>query len=267
MKRPNNLATPALTPGRSQRQHDGRIYSNAPHRLCELASRQARSVAKLLGAPCSFGFRSGFRGLPHRRRVAFTCHLGNPASGTKIGRLLAGPIWERDMRPAVLSKPRCALAVALLVPAGCATPAQHQVGYTGATIRQAVADGRACAASVYAKYPSLYTPDLSTGELPMAQMTDDTRPTPDEARLLAARRNDILPCRKRALDKIATARSDITSILARSWASDDQITALLIERKVTWAGAAREEQKVTAETRARLLAADREWTARMNAEK
>lgn len=156
-------------------------------------------------------------------------------------------------------------ALALLVLAGCATRAQ-QVQFTATTIRQAVADGKACAASVYARYPSLYAPNLSTGKLPIAQLTDETLPTPDKARLIAARNRDILGCRKQVLDEIAPVRSDITSILAASWASDDRITTLLVKRKITWAEAARREQKVTATTRARLLAADHERTARMNTE-
>jgi hypothetical protein len=97
-------------------------------------------------------------------------------------------------------------------------------------------------------------------------MTDATFPTPDEVRLLAELHDDIIPCRKQALMTLALVRPDIAATLADEWTAGDQIAVLLIDRKMTWAEAAQESQKVLAQGRDKIIAANREWGAEMNAE-
>jgi hypothetical protein len=57
------------------------------------------------------------------------------------------------------------LFVVLLMMAGCATLPQQRGQYIRPTLAQAEANSVACFVSVFAKYPSLYKPDSTTGAL------------------------------------------------------------------------------------------------------
>lgn len=172
------------------------------------------------------------------------------------------------MKYLALSRRLAGALLLLVLPlmAGCATLQQQQGQYIRATLQQGVADSKACVSAVYAKYPSLYMLDLTTGEPSMAQLTDETRPTPEQARLESARYDDLRPCRERFRSTFATVRPDLVPILDDQWAADEQLVALVVERKITWAEDARRIQQLQAAMRSQIAAANRELRAEINAE-
>jgi len=157
------------------------------------------------------------------------------------------------------------LFLVLPILVGCATLPQQRGQSIGLTLQQAGADLKACGSAAYAKYPSLYVPNLTTGAPSMAQLTDETRPTPEQARLFAARWDDLRECNQQWRNAIASVRPDVVAILENQQAAADQLAALVIERKVTWAESARNSQQIQAATRSQLAATDREWRAEINA--
>ena len=90
-----------------------------------------------------------------------------------------------------LRRARTLLLLVLPMMAGGATLPQHQGQSIGPTIQQASADATACIAATKAKYPSLHR---MAGMPSMAQLTDETRPTPEQARLSAVRHDIFDQC-------------------------------------------------------------------------
>ena len=148
---------------------------------------------------------------------------------------------------------RRVLFSALLLLAGCATTAQRQVQVTAQTIQQATAAMKACVQAVQNKpeYASLlpHTPDFATGQFTMAQLTDENQPTSDDARLLAAKHDELIPCRNQFITAISKVRPDAVPIMTAWWISNDQVLVRLIERKMTWAEAFREQQAVAVQAK------------------
>ena len=145
--------------------------------------------------------------------------------------------------------------------ARCTTNPQQQGQYIRPTLQQIAADNRACVSTAYAKYPTIYASDLNTGASSIAQLADESRPTLEQALLYAARHDDILACRHQFREAIASAWPDIVPILDNEWAAADQVNALVIERKISWAESARRMGKIAAQGRSQLAAAKRELRA------
>jgi hypothetical protein len=141
---------------------------------------------------------------------------------------------------------------------------------TTVTIRQAQTDLKSCLQAVANKpeYAPLlpHTPDLATGEPSMAQLTDETVPTPDDARLFVARHDEMAPCRRQLLTTLSAVRPDAVPTLANAMTASDQVLVQLVERKITWAEGMRQHQQIMAQARDKLAAADREWFGEMRVE-
>ena len=97
---------------------------------------------------------------------------------------------------------------------------------------------RACRSAVINKpeYAQLLTqtPDFNAGQMTMAVLTDKQLPTPTEAKLLAARYDDANPCRTRMLSALSMTRSDLVPLVTGMFTKNMEVTALLVERKITW---------------------------------
>lgn len=164
-----------------------------------------------------------------------------------------------------------AAAVFLVVGlAGCATAAQREVQQAGTVTREALAQFKGCMAAVWAKpdYASLlpHSPAPGAGQPTMAQLTDETVPTVEEAHLLAARFDDDGPCKKSLLASLSTARPDLVPILANAYSKGAEIIAQLVERKITWAASMRQAAANESDVRTQIAAADQQWLAGLRAE-
>lgn len=153
--------------------------------------------------------------------------------------------------------------------AGCATAAQRQAQQSGAAFREAAAENKACVAAHRARpeYGALlpHQPDLDTGQYTMAQLTDETRPTPMEAKSLASGYDEITICRTHFLNSLSSSRPDIVPILAATYTKGAETTVLLVQRKITWGEASRRGQERLSDLRQKLATADRQWIADLNA--
>jgi hypothetical protein len=159
--------------------------------------------------------------------------------------------------------------LAALIVGGCATAAQRQAQQAGVATREAAAQSKACIAAVIAKpeYAPLaaHTPDPTTGQLTMAQLTDESLISPAQAKLFGARHDDLNPCKAHLLNSLSTARPDIVPILASEYAKGTALAVQLVERKITWGEWGRQGQAISSDTRQQLAAADRQWSAELKA--
>lgn len=160
--------------------------------------------------------------------------------------------------------------VVALASAGCATAAQQKAQQIQAVSQLASAEFKQCVYRVRDKpeYALLipHSVDLSTGQPTMQQLIDETVPTAEEAKLLIARHDDALPCRKRFVDQLSTTVPAFADIMLMEMANADAIAALLVQRKITWAEATRQEQKLAGDARSKLLSAGREIDIQLGAE-
>jgi hypothetical protein len=162
----------------------------------------------------------------------------------------------------------CVVLLALAV-VGCGTAAQRQAQQSGAATREAIAQFKACSRAVRDKpeYASLlvHSSDLETGQPSMAQLTDETIPSEQDARLFAERFDEAGPCRGHLLTAISAARPDLVPVLADGMTQGSAIAVLVVEQKITWAEAARRTQALSSALRQNIAAADRQWIGDLNA--
>jgi len=165
---------------------------------------------------------------------------------------------------------RLTCVVTLFLLAACATAAQRQAQQASTMTREAATQLKSCISAVVDKpeYAALlpHTPDLDSGQHTMAQLTNETVPSVQDARLFAARFDEVNPCRKRFLSALAAVRPDLVPILADGYAKGDAVAALLVERKITWAESAKRAEENTNSLRKQLAAADQQWIAELKAE-
>jgi hypothetical protein len=155
---------------------------------------------------------------------------------------------------------RSSVALIALILAGCGKSAPP-----GAAILDAWAQFRACVTSVIDKpeYDALrvHILDLDTMQPARAELADETIPSAQDARLFAARFDAVNPCREDFLRAVATPRPDLVPVLADEFKAAGAISELVVERRVTWAEAARRAQVLSSDARQKVAAADLEWTA------
>ena len=152
------------------------------------------------------------------------------------------------------------LSAILLV--SCATAAQRQVQQSETVFEAVAADFKACVQTVWSqpKYAllRLYSPDLNTGEYPMSLLTDEQLPTPEEAQLFAARHDEGAHCRSALMQGVAVARPDLMPAFVNLMNKGTHIAIQVVERKITWAEAARGVGAATAELQQTVAAADQQ---------
>jgi len=167
-------------------------------------------------------------------------------------------------------KLRLCFIVGVLSVAGCATAAQRQAQHAAVGVHLALGQMKTCVRSVAdnPQYASLlvHTPNLDTGQHTMAQLTDETVPTAEEARLFAKRYDDVNICRSHFLTALSSARPDLVPVFADAYAKSDGVAVQLVERKITWAAAARSSDQSIAHLRRQLEDANQTWIANLEAE-
>lgn len=108
--------------------------------------------------------------------------------------------------------------------------------------------------------------NLDTGRHTAAQLTDETFPSQSDAALFAARFNELNECRAQYLAAISPARPDLVPIVVDTYSRGDEISALLVQRRITWAEAARRSEAVTADMREKATTAEHVWVAELRSE-
>jgi hypothetical protein len=159
-------------------------------------------------------------------------------------------------------------ALIALILAGCSTAAHRQAQQPAGATQQAWAQFKACAQRVIDKpeYAALqaHTVDLNSMQPTTAQLTDETIPSEQAARLFAARFDDVNPCREDFLRAVSVPRPDLAPVLADQYTQSGAIAVLVVEQKITWAEAARRSQVLWSDTRQKIAAADLQWIADLN---
>ena len=145
------------------------------------------------------------------------------------------------------------IALIALIVAGCSTAAHRQAQLPGWATQEAWAEFKACVKSVMdqSEYAALFvhTLDLDTMQPTTTQLTDETIPSEQDARVFAARFDETNRCREELLTDIAIPRPDLTPILADEFTQAGAIAVLVVERRVTWAEAARRSQMLSGDLR------------------
>jgi hypothetical protein len=156
-----------------------------------------------------------------------------------------------------------AASVITLFVAGCAPTAQQHAQDVGSATDDAAVAFSACVKRVRNQpvYASLmaHTTDLDTGQPTMAQMTDETIPTPAEALLLAARYDETNMCRGDFLRALATARPDLVPVFEDSFTKREAIAVGLVERKFSWGEASKRSRIVANDMQQKIANANRQW--------
>ena len=153
--------------------------------------------------------------------------------------------------------------------AGCAQTPQEHAQQVGSQTDQAAASFDDCLKQIRNKpvYASLVSHfnDLGTGPPSMAQLTDETLPSPEDAKLIAARFDENNACRGKFLNALAMPRPDLVPIFEDAFTKREGIAVLLVERKITWAEGERRTKNLSADLQQRLASANRQWLADVTA--
>jgi hypothetical protein len=164
---------------------------------------------------------------------------------------------------------RCSsIALIALGLVGCGTATNKHAQQPGWATQVAWTQFKACVRSVTNRpeYASLlaHTPGVDTMQPVTAQLTDEAIPSEQDARLFGTRFDEVNKCRDDLLMAVATPRPDLTPILQDEFTQADGIDVLVVERKITWAEAARRSQTLSSDVRQKIKVADLQWIAHMN---
>jgi len=130
-------------------------------------------------------------------------------------------------------------------------------GCAGMAMQNANAEIKTCMVNVYNKpdyasiTPHLPSP-LNNFQPTMAQLSDDTKPTKQESRLLIEYHDDLMPCRQAYVEKIQNIAPTVVQVLSEEWVDSDRITIKLSKREITWGEAAQQRQEIVLAARKHL---------------
>ena len=159
-----------------------------------------------------------------------------------------------------------ALALLVLV-GGCATAAQRAAQQMNGAAKLAMTEFAACDAAVRARpeFAAVLARVPLSEQASIAQLTDNTVPTENEARLVAAIHDENLKCRQRLLEQARAIEPRVAGALLAGWQEGDENTVLLVQRKITWAEATKRRQQIMARTRANMDAAHQQDMGQLEA--
>jgi len=155
------------------------------------------------------------------------------------------------------------ILLVLPILAGCTPPptaARRDVASSNSTVQAAAAQFAACKRSVLARpefaplQPHMM-PD-ATGQFSMAQMTNRTRPSAQEATLLVSWHDATNGCARPLMTTLQSERPDLAVIVSNLHAAESQLTARLAERRITWAEYIRQLRRLDSEGNAQIAAAN-----------
>jgi hypothetical protein len=132
---------------------------------------------------------------------------------------------------------------------GQATPDRAQ-------LQTLLAQKSTCTANVrnqpeYAKIAGHFS-DVATGNFSMVQLSDDTRPTPAEARLVAKYYDSSQPCMQAFSASVTKLAASQGLILDQSIAAQQTVVAQLASRRISWGDFAQQSQKITQQAATKL---------------
>jgi hypothetical protein len=136
--------------------------------------------------------------------------------------------------------------------AGQATPDHAQ-------LQTLLAQKTTCTAAVrnqpeYARIAGHFS-DVASGNFSMVQLSDDTRPTPAEARLVAKYYDTSLPCIQTFSASVSKLAPSQGLILDQSIAAQQVVVAQLASRRISWGDYAQQSQKISQQAATKLQVA------------
>lgn len=152
-----------------------------------------------------------------------------------------------------------------LAASGCAPTPQERAQQVGSATDDAAVAFSACLKKVRSE--GAYAPlvphitDVDTGPPTMAQLTDETMPSVAESKLIAARFDESNVCRGNFLNALAVSRPDLVIVFEDAFTKREAVVAQLVERKITWAEAARRTKTLSNDMRQKIANANRQWLA------
>jgi hypothetical protein len=158
---------------------------------------------------------------------------------------------------------------ATAVLAGCATQAQINYRNTVDITRSAVAELKACTAAVLAK------PDyavLASRAYPnengatTAQLIVDTLPTPEEARLLGARDDELADCRHHAQFKVTTVIPGLVVSMEQFETALRATTVQAAKGKISWGEYARRDTEIWSAYKVLAASVAQQYEGQLNAQ-
>jgi len=152
-----------------------------------------------------------------------------------------------------------ALSFIVMALAGHAVAAQLAAGQTQTVIGAAEAQRRACAMLPH-------SPNPETGQISMTWLTDETLPSPEDARLLANRTDEMSGCWDSYVRAIGTVRPDLVPLLREGWIKNQLSMAAMVKRKITGAEGARQTLANISYLQQGIAAANRELLAERQAQ-
>jgi len=103
------------------------------------------------------------------------------------------------------------------------------------------------------------------GRLSVAQTTDETFPTAREAALLAPEWDAETSCFRTLLAIVQLSRPDLAALMDNQHAGEAQVRAQLVERRITWAEAVRQDWHTVLILKKQMAAANQRWDAETKA--
>ena len=143
------------------------------------------------------------------------------------------------------------LGVCSAVLAGCATDAQRRAQSLRSQIGAVMSTSRKCTDAVNAepKYAPRFVHVPRPGASPtMEQLADTSYATPSEILLEEAHHDAILPCRDAAVAQLGNADNRFALVLSSAFNDSDAIILSLVQKKLTWGDANRQNQQLVLAT-------------------
>src|SRR5713226_2984528 len=128
------------------------------------------------------------------------------------------------------------VAGALMLSA-CATAAQRQYQAIATSNQSLVGQAKACVAAIYAApeaAPLRPHITIDPRDLTLAQLSDQSLATKEEIEAIFILHPRLQQCRKGVLDGLVTTTPTIVPILAAEYIRGDDLTLLLVQRKLSW---------------------------------
>jgi hypothetical protein len=97
--------------------------------------------------------------------------------------------------------------------------------------------------------------DVATGNFSMVQLSDDTKPTPAEARLVAKYYDNSQPCIAALSTSVAKLAPSQGVILDQSIAAQQSVVAQLASRRISWGEFAQQSAKIAQQAATKLQVA------------
>ena len=133
-----------------------------------------------------------------------------------------------------------AVMLALLA-GGCATNAERQAQSMGNTALQMKERMHQCLEPITSdpNYEDVLKHTSLTGDFTFEQLSDNSIPTPKQAKLISEIHTKLLECRKEAIAYLGKLSPQVQQRFDAAYSKGDEISLALYQRKISWGEAAR----------------------------